>query len=120
MSDSDPQQAKAPGTSHFERERAARSAVKATVEKLGPWQVEVALLRGYVTASRLGAAEKSTARRDCRRLTVAFETAEERLLADTPEELRSHGRIRDMQRALQGLKVAVNEVVQRLDREADI
>ncbi len=54
------------------------------------------------------------------RLTNDMENSEARLLADMPEELRSHGRVKDMQRALQGLRVAVREVIERLDKQAHV
>ena len=105
-------------TSHFDHERAARAAVKVTADKIALWNQDVALLRGFVVSGHLDASDKATSRRTCKRLTSDFENAEARLLADTPEGLRSHGRVRDMQRALLGLKVAVEEVIHRLDRDA--
>ena len=41
------------------------------------------------------------------------------MLSDTPEELRTHDRVHDLRRAFLALKVAVGEVVDRLDKEAD-
>jgi hypothetical protein len=74
----------------------------------------------YCDATPIGAAVKSTSRGTCMRLLDDFEKAEAALLAETPEELRSHARVLDVQRALQGIKLAVRDVLERLGDESRI